>query len=99
MDNTIKNNSQEENKPDKGLFNGSCNRTACQKPGALFYNHSTRLYYCPSCAQMINQVNPESKQIYGHQLCTYGEHKEELSQEDLKNECDLNSLENESPEQ
>ncbi len=65
---------QEINKPDKGDFKGSCNRTACQKPGAIFYNHSTRLYYCPDCADLINKMNPESHRMYGHDLCTLGEH-------------------------
>ena len=42
------------NKPDKGLKNGSCNRTACQKPGANYFNKSTRCYYCAECAERIN---------------------------------------------
>jgi hypothetical protein len=58
---------------DKGLLNGSCNRSACQKPGAVYYNHSTRAYYCADCADMINKMNPESHQIYGHDLCTLPE--------------------------
>lgn len=41
-------------KPDKGLKNGSCNLTACQKPGARYYNKSTRKYYCADCAREIN---------------------------------------------
>ena len=27
-----------ENKELKGVFKGNCNRTACQKPGAMWYN-------------------------------------------------------------
>ena len=60
----------EENKPDKGEQNGFCNRTACQKPGAIFYNHSTQKWYCLKCARMINEMNPESFKLYGHVLCT-----------------------------
>ena len=40
--------------PFKGKRNGLCNRTACQKPGATFYNISTRAWYCPKCAEAIN---------------------------------------------
>lgn len=55
---------------EKGKLNGKCNRTACQQPGAVYYNHSTRAYYCAECADLINKVNPESKRIYSHDLCT-----------------------------
>jgi hypothetical protein len=54
-------------KPDKGLYNGSCNRTACQKSGATWYNHCTRAYYCKPCAHEINRWNPEGYD--GHLLC------------------------------
>ena len=37
----------------KGKKNGNCNRTACQAPGAVFYNKGTRAYYCRRCAEMI----------------------------------------------
>jgi hypothetical protein len=46
-------------KPDKGQFNGSCNREACQEPGATWFNDGTRKYYCRSCANGINRVNPD----------------------------------------
>ena len=46
-----------ENKTDKGVHGGSCNRTACQKPTAFYYNHSTRFYYCEDCANLINYAN------------------------------------------
>jgi hypothetical protein len=42
-------------KPDKGKKDGSCNRGACQRPGAVFFNLSTRAYYCPKCAHDIDQ--------------------------------------------
>lgn len=42
-------------KEDKGLKNGSCNRTACQVPGANHYNQYTHAYYCKSCAMKINR--------------------------------------------
>jgi hypothetical protein len=43
-----------KNKPDKGLKGGSCNVTACQEPGANYYNKSTQKYYCKYCADRIN---------------------------------------------
>jgi hypothetical protein len=41
-------------KADKGKKAGSCNRRACQKPGAVFYNRGSYAYYCRSCADLIN---------------------------------------------
>jgi hypothetical protein len=54
-------------KADKGLYNGSCNRQACQKPGAVWINRVNRAYYCPKCANEINRWNPEGYD--GHMLC------------------------------
>lgn len=61
---------------DKGLFGGSCNRSACQRPGAEWYNHGTRKYYCEPCAYWLNNdpVNRrEAARLYGHSLCTKGQ--------------------------
>lgn len=55
----------------KGVFNGNCNRTACQKPDATFFNFSTRAYYCTECANTINKMNPESFELFGHELCIH----------------------------
>ena len=64
----------------KGAKNGNCNRTACQKPGAVYYNHSTQKYYCPVCAHMLNEVNKaDAMKIFGHDLCTKDD--EEIKQE------------------
>lgn len=52
-----------------GEFQGPCNRTACREPGATFYNHATKKYYCGKCAGMINEVNPESITRKGVPLC------------------------------
>ena len=58
-------------KPDKGEFNGSCNRRVCQKPGATWLNHSTMRYYCTECAHMLNTDNRVyALEIWGHDLCT-----------------------------
>jgi len=55
----------------KGIFNGNCNRTVCQEPGAVWFNHSTRMYYCQKCADLINEENyADAIRLYGHQLCT-----------------------------
>ena len=61
---------------DKGQFNGKCNITSCQKPNsATWYNHSTRKYYCPSCANRLNndEFNKrDAMRMFGHDLCTPG---------------------------
>lgn len=38
----------------KGVFGKNCNRQACQKPGATWWNIGTHKYYCASCAHLIN---------------------------------------------
>lgn len=40
-------------KTDKGQENGSCNRSACQKPGAIWYNHGSHAWYCEGCRRDI----------------------------------------------
>ena len=59
---------------DKGELNGKCNITSCQKPNsATWYNHSTRKYYCPSCARRLNtdEFNKrDAVRMFGHDLCT-----------------------------
>ncbi len=45
-------------KPDptiKGQRGGNCNRTACQQPGAHWYNPYTYAYYCAPCARELNE--------------------------------------------
>lgn len=43
---------------------GKCARKACREPfyngveTKLYYNSSTRLLYCESCATLINKYNP-----------------------------------------
>lgn len=60
-------------KPDKGLRGGSCNRRACQQPGANWFNRSTERYYCKPCALDINNFGPtqrDSLRLYGDvRLC------------------------------
>jgi len=55
----------------KGKFNGNCNITSCQKPGATWWNKSTRKYYCESCALELNRVNrKDCLRLFGHpDLC------------------------------
>lgn len=58
------------NHPDKGKQNGRCNVTSCQAPGATWFNHSTRAWYCRPCAMAINRVNRvDAMRFYGHELC------------------------------
>jgi hypothetical protein len=39
----------------KGIEGGNCNRTACQSPFAIWYNESTRAFYCRHCAILIQR--------------------------------------------
>jgi hypothetical protein len=48
-----------------------CNRTACRAPGAIWWNTSTRAYYCTPCAHRINEGAPG--------LCVKGGCSEEWS--------------------
>ena len=65
----------------KGAFGGICNRSACDKTGAVWYNHSTKFYYCEECAELINKHNhSDAIRLFGHELCTLGEHKEKDGQ-------------------
>lgn len=59
-------------KKEKGEYNGLCNRSACLSPhNVIYYNHSTRAYYCPSCAGRINEENrADAMRLFGHDLCT-----------------------------
>ena len=54
----------------KGVKGGNCNRTACQKPGAIYYNKSTEKYYCKCCADEINWPGGRSDtmRLYGTEL-------------------------------
>lgn len=67
----LSNNTPMEDHPQKGDQGGACNRTACQSTVDVnYFNHSTRKYYCESCAELINKHNPEAIIMYGHKLCT-----------------------------
>jgi hypothetical protein len=50
----------------KGQLNGLCNRTACQRPGATWFNTSTRAYYCEDCARDITGF---TKRVDGFHIC------------------------------
>ena len=40
-------------KSKKGVENGNCNRTACQRSGATWYNHGSYAWYCTDCKNCI----------------------------------------------
>lgn len=40
-------------KADKGKENGSCNRSLCQAPDAVWYNHGSHSWYCCDCRHEI----------------------------------------------
>ena len=59
----------ETSKSDKGKKNGSCNREACQAPGATWFNKIMDAYYCPSCGKDLNENNPVGKYGVTEPLC------------------------------
>lgn len=73
----------------KGEFKQECNRTACSNADAVFYNHSTRKYYCGTCATLINKVNrADAMRMFGHDLCILEDGQEytaTLHQQEKKN--------------
>jgi len=62
----------------KGEYYQECNRTVCTNRPAIYYNHSTQMFYCVACAMLINQVNKsDALRLFGHDLCTL--HKPETN--------------------
>lgn len=64
----------------KGKKNGLCNRSACLSPlNVIFFNKGTHLYYCETCADLINEANkndPETLRLTGDTyLCRTDEGK------------------------
>lgn len=47
----------------KGVKGGNCNRTACQKPNAWWYNSGSWAYYCRACALEINKCCPKDEPL------------------------------------
>jgi rubredoxin len=58
--------------PEKGLENGNCNRQACQKPGATWWNRGSEAWYCPECAKLINMHPIVYNGKVEPALCTLG---------------------------
>lgn len=44
-------------KLDKGKEGGSCNRSACQAPNAIWFNHGSRSWYCEDCRRDLERAN------------------------------------------
>lgn len=56
----------------KGGYNQECYRSICNNNKAVFFNHSTKQYYCTKCAREINDVNHfDAQRMFGHELCTF----------------------------
>lgn len=47
-------------KANKGQENGSCNRTRCQAPNAVWFNHGSHAWYCADCRRDI-EFDPVNK--------------------------------------
>ena len=62
----------QEQQPDpklKGVYGKNCNVTACQQPGATWWNFVMRKYYCAECAHEINYRPLDN----GRYLCSPGD--------------------------
>lgn len=55
--------------PKKGTRNGNCNRTACQKPGAFWWNRGSHSWYCTDCALMLSRANAGDEFCKDEPLC------------------------------
>lgn len=66
----------------KGNYNEECNITSCQRPNsAVWFNHSTRKYYCGSCAKRLNEDvfnKRDAQEMFGHPLCTLEKGQEKI---------------------
>lgn len=50
----------------KGKRGGNCNRTACQKPDAIYWHTGTHAWYCVQCKEEINHLNrADAMRMYG----------------------------------
>lgn len=80
---------------DKGEYLGSCNRSACLRPSAIWYNHSTRKYYCRECAHLLNHDtfnHRDALRMYGHLLCTEGRYDDTWDYRYQKPVCEVVKL-------
>jgi hypothetical protein len=78
-----------EIRPEKGEKGGRCNVTACQQPGAIYYNSVMRKYYCPHCAREINKSAVAGGQ---EPFCTLDEEAKKIHLANLDNELDKYAL-------
>jgi hypothetical protein len=62
----------DEPAPTKGDYGGNCNRSACERRDATYFNASTRKFYCSRCAAAINDANKDYLAAHGVPLCTPG---------------------------
>jgi hypothetical protein len=56
------------------VWGGLCNRSACLKPGARWWNFGSHAYYCESCAywlseDVVNKRDAEETWGKGKRLC------------------------------
>lgn len=54
---------------DKGIWDGACNRSACLKYPAKWYNRGSYAFYCEECALMLNDVNKRDSFCRDAPLC------------------------------
>lgn len=56
---------------DKGVWDGACNRSACLKYPALWYNRGSYAFYCEECAHMLNDANKNDSFCRDAPLCYF----------------------------
>lgn len=84
------------NHPEKGLFNGRCNVTACQEPGAVFFNTGSNAYYCSECAADIH-AGTRHHLDWLHERMIYlrdDQPEKELTLDTVETEDDINRFRN-----
>jgi hypothetical protein len=59
----------------KGDYKDTGNISRCDNTDAEWYNHSTKRYYCKSCAMRLNS-DPfnyrDAQRLFGHNLLAFG---------------------------
>lgn len=68
----------------KGKWNLLCNRTQCLHIGATWYNRGSHAFYCPDCADMLNNDSfngRDAERLFGpgQKLCVFVATEEEAA--------------------
>lgn len=64
---------------DKGKYKGACNRSACLRYPATWYNRGSYAFYCASCGRMLNDSNNAQEFCKDEPLCKPIQSEEEAA--------------------